>query len=159
MSVRLHLLAAALGAGLALAATHAKAAGAPHADDFATLDINHDGYLSRSEAARTGFGRAFDQGDTNHDGRLDRDEYVKAGAVYDRIRVAAYVEDSVITAKVKAKLLAEEKLKGFQIGVETDHGRVLLSGFVDSPKLRQRALQIASNVEGVLDVRSAIVVR
>ena len=131
----------------------------PHADDFATLDTDHDGYLSKSEAARTGFGRALEQGDTNHDGRLDRDEYIKAGSIHDRIRVAAYVEDSVITAKVKAKLLAEERLKGFQIGVETDHGRVLLSGFVDSPKLRQRALQIASKVEGVLDVRNAIVVR
>jgi len=159
MSVRLHLLAAALGACLALAATHAKAGGAPHADDFATLDTDHDGYLSRNEAAKMGFGRAFDQGDTNHDGRLDRDEYVKAGAVYDRIRVAAYVEDSVITAKVKAKLLAEERLKGFQIGVETDHGRVLLSGFVDNPALSERALRIASKVDGVLDVRNAIKVR
>ncbi len=134
MSARLHLLAAALGACLALAATHARSAGAPHADDFATLDANHDG-------------------------RLDRNEYVKAGAIYDRIRVASYVDDSMITARVKAKLLAEEKLKGFQIGVETDHGRVLLSGFVDSPTLRERALRIASNVEGVLDVRNGIVVR
>ncbi|HKI65442.1 MAG TPA: BON domain-containing protein [Burkholderiales bacterium] len=159
MSVRLNLLAVALGACLALAALHAKAAGAPRADDFAALDTNHDGYLSRSEAAKTGFGRAFEQGDTNHDGRLDRDEFVKAGANYDRVRIASYVDDSMITTKVKAKLVAEEKLKGFQIGVETDHGRVLLSGFVDSPKLRERALQIASKVEGVLDVRNAIVVR
>ncbi len=138
----------------------AAAAGAPHTDDFTALDANHDGYLSRAETAKMhGFGKAFDDADTNHDGRLDRDEFVKAGAIYDRIRVASYVDDSMITAKVKAKLVAEEKLKGFDIGVETDHGRVLLSGFVDSPKLRDRALQIASNVEGVLDVHNAIVVR
>jgi hyperosmotically inducible periplasmic protein len=148
-----------LAAILALGALPALA-GAPHTDDFAALDANHDGYLSRAETARMhGFGKAFDDADTNHDGRLDRNEFVKAGAIYDRIRVASYVDDSMITAKVKAKLVAEEKLKGFDIGVETDHGRVLLSGFVDSPKLRDRALQIASNVEGVLDVHNAIVVR
>lgn len=151
---------AILAAIFALAAFPAAAAHAPRSADFAALDANHDGYLSKAETAKMpGFGGAFDQADDNHDGRLDRDEYIKAGSIYDRIRIASYVDDSMITAKVKAKLLAEEKLKGFEIGVETDHGRVLLSGFVDNAQLRDRALSIASNVQGVLDVRNGISLR
>ena len=60
---------------------------------------------------------------------------------------------------MKSLLASDDFLKSFQISVETDHGRVLLSGFVDNPALRERARQIASNVEGVLDVRDAIAVR
>lgn len=143
-----------------LAALPAAGADLPRAADFAALDANHDGFLSKSELSKfSGFGSTFENADTNHDGRLDRDEFVVAGATDDRIRVVTYVDDSIITVKVKAKLLAERRLKGFDIGVETDHGRVLLSGFVDNPKLRERALHIASGIEGVLDVHNGIVVR
>jgi hyperosmotically inducible protein len=149
----------AIAAAFALVALPA-AASPGKAGDFAALDTNHDGYLSKSETRKMpGFGKAFDEADANHDGRLDRDEFVKAGAIYDRIRLGKYVDDSVITAKVKAALVKEEKLKGFDISVETDHGRVLLSGFVDSPQLRTRALKVASSVDGVRDVRDGIVVR
>ena len=43
-----------------------------------------------------------------------------------------YVDDSVITTKVKSLLAEDDFLKSFQIGVETDKGRVQLSGFVNS---------------------------
>lgn len=151
---------AIFAATFALFALPAAAASAGGAGDFAALDANHDGYLSKAETAKiAGFGKAFDEADANHDGRLDRDEFVKAGAIHDRVRLGKYVDDSVITAKVKAALVKEEKLKGFDISVETDHGRVLLSGFVDSPQLRTQALKIASSVDGVRDVRDGIVVR
>lgn len=151
---------AIIAATFALFALPAAAANAGSAGDFAALDTNHDGYLSKSETSgMKSFDKAFDEADANHDGRLDRDEFVKAGATYDRMRLGKYVDDSVITAKVKAALVKEEKLKGFDISVETDHGRVLLSGFVDSPQLRTRALKIASSVDGVRDVRDGIVVR
>lgn len=151
---------AIFAATLAMISLPAAAAGAGKAGDFAALDANHDGYLSKSETARLqGFDKPFAEADANHDGRLDRDEFIKAGAIYDRVRLGKYVGDSVITAKVKAALVKEEKLKGFDISVETDHGRVLLSGFVDSPQLRAQALKIASSVDGVRDVRDGIVVR
>ena len=151
---------AILAATFALVALPAAAASSGRAGDFAALDANHDGYLSKSETSKLkGFDNAFGEADANHDGRLDHDEFVKAGAIYDRVRLGKYVDDSVITAKVKAALVKEEKLKGFDISVETDHGRVLLSGFVDSPQLRTQALKIASSVDGVRDVRDGIVVR
>jgi hyperosmotically inducible protein len=151
---------AILAATLAAIALPATAANHVSADKFAPLDANHDGYLSRQETAGIkGFGKAFDEADANHDGRLDRDEFIKAGSIYDRMRLGKYVDDSVITAKVKAALVKEQKLKGFDISVETDHGQVLLSGFVDSPKLRTRALQIASSVDGVRSVHDGIVVQ
>ena len=151
---------AIFAATICLFALPAAAASAGSSGDFAALDANHDGYLSKAESAKiAGFGKAFDEADANHDGKLDRDEFIKAGAIHDRMRLGKYVDDSVITAKVKAALVKEENLKGFDISVETDHGRVLLSGFVDSPKLRTQALKIASKVDGVLDVRDGIVVR
>jgi hyperosmotically inducible protein len=147
-------------ATLAMIALPAAAANSGKAGDFAALDTNHDGYLSKSETSKMpGFAKAFDEADANHDGKLDHNEFVKAGAIYDRMRLGKYIDDSVITAKVKAALVKEEKLKGFDISVETDHGRVLLSGFVDSPQLRTRALKVASSVDGVRDVRDGIVVR
>ncbi|MGH8745780.1 MAG: BON domain-containing protein [Burkholderiales bacterium] len=149
-----------LAATFALVALPAAAASSSRAGDFAALDANHDGYLSKSETSKMkGFDKAFDEADANHDGRLDPDEFVKAGAIYDRIRVGHYVDDSVITAKVKAALIKEEKLKGFDISVETKGGQVLLSGFVSTPQLRVRALKIASSVDGVRDVRDGIVVQ
>lgn len=40
-----------------------------------TLDVNHDGMISRAEAQpRRGLSRRFDEIDTNHDGQLDRNE-------------------------------------------------------------------------------------
>ncbi|MGA8005314.1 MAG: BON domain-containing protein [Burkholderiales bacterium] len=151
---------AILAATFALVALPAAAASAGRAGDFAALDTNHDGYLSKSETSKLqGFDKAFSEADANHDGRLDHDEFVKAGAIYDRMRLGKYVDDSVITAKVKAALVKEEKLKGFEISVETDHGQVLLSGFVDNPQLRARAVKIAMDVDGVRDVHDGIVVR
>ena len=151
---------AIIAATVALFTLPAAAANARHASDFAALDMNHDGYLSKSETSKMkGFDKAFDEADANHDGRLDSDEFVKAGAIYDRIRLGHYVDDSVITAKVKAALVKEEKLKGFDISVETQGGQVLLSGFVNSPQLRSRAVKIAMGIDGVRDVHDGMVVR
>jgi len=145
---------------LVLAALPAAAASGSGAGNFGALDTNHDGYLSKSETAGIkGFGKAFAEADTNHDGRLDRNEFVKAGAIYDRIRLGKYVDDSVITAKVKAALIKEEKLKGFDISVQTERGEVLLSGFVNNPAQRVRAIKIASSVDGVRGVHDGIVVQ
>jgi len=65
-----------------------------------------------------------------------------------------YVDDSVITAKVKTALLQEQSLKSFEIRVETFKGRVLLSGFVSSQAQIDKALGIARKVKGVVEVKN-----
>ena len=66
------------------------------------------------------------------------------------------VDDSVITGKVKAALVADPTTKAHQITVETFKGVVQLSGFVDSSEARSRAGQVAQQVDGVKDVKNEL---
>ena len=70
-----------------------------------------------------------------------------------------YVDDSTITAKVKEAILADPQVSVMQVNVETMQGVVQLSGFVSSKTADQRALQLASKVQGVKAVKDNIVVR
>jgi osmotically-inducible protein OsmY len=70
-----------------------------------------------------------------------------------------YIDDAVITTKVKAALAADPMVKATEVKVTTYKGIVELSGFVDSPQSVQRAVEIARHVEGVREVRNALVVR
>ncbi|MDD1692015.1 MAG: BON domain-containing protein [Methanoregula sp.] len=70
-----------------------------------------------------------------------------------------YVDDSVITTKIKTELANDEFLKSFQISVETRKGIVELSGFVDSQKAKDKAGQIARGVGGVKSVKNALIVK
>jgi osmotically-inducible protein OsmY len=70
-----------------------------------------------------------------------------------------YIDDSVITSKVKAEILGDEHLKSLQIGVETNKGVVQLSGFVNSAQARQRAGEVAASVKGVSSVRNDLIVK
>ena len=65
-----------------------------------------------------------------------------------------YVDDTVITTKVKAALFNDPTLSGFEINVETFKGRVQLSGFVSSQADINRAVEIARGVEGVTEVKN-----
>jgi osmotically-inducible protein OsmY len=69
------------------------------------------------------------------------------------------VEDGVVTAKVKAALVADPVTKAHQITVETFKGTVQLSGFVESDEARSRALELARNIDGVRKVKDAMEVR
>ncbi|MET0660330.1 MAG: BON domain-containing protein [Steroidobacteraceae bacterium] len=69
------------------------------------------------------------------------------------------VDDSAITAKVKAALVGDPQTKAHQINVETFQGTVQLSGFVDSADARARALEVARNVDGVKAVKDGLEVR
>jgi osmotically-inducible protein OsmY len=69
------------------------------------------------------------------------------------------VDDSVITGKVKAALVADPTTKAHEISVETFKGVVQLSGFVDSPEARSRAGQVAQQIEGVKDVKNDLELR
>jgi osmotically-inducible protein OsmY len=70
-----------------------------------------------------------------------------------------YVDDSVITTKVKALLAEDDFLKSFQISVETYKGTVQLSGFVGSQKAVDKAGEIARSVKGVKTVKSDLIVK
>ena len=70
-----------------------------------------------------------------------------------------YVDDSTITAKVKAEILGDPALKVFQISVETFKGTVQLSGFVNSAEIRSRAGVVASRVSGVQSVKNDLIVK
>ena len=70
-----------------------------------------------------------------------------------------YVDDSVITTKVKAELAEDNFLKSFQISVETYKGIVQLSGFVNSGQAVNKAGQIARSVKGVKSVKNDLIVK
>jgi osmotically-inducible protein OsmY len=65
-----------------------------------------------------------------------------------------YVDDSVITTKVKAVLFDEPNLRSGQINVETFKGVVQLSGFVGTRADINKAVEIARSVEGVTSVKN-----
>lgn len=69
------------------------------------------------------------------------------------------IDDGVVTAKVKAKLIEDPVTKAHQINVDTFKGTVQLSGFVESDQARTRALQLARDVDGVKQVKDALQVR
>jgi osmotically-inducible protein OsmY len=64
-----------------------------------------------------------------------------------------YVDDTVITTKVKAAILGEPGLKVSEINVETFKGIVQLSGFVNSRDDMKSAIKLASAVDGVKSVK------
>lgn len=70
-----------------------------------------------------------------------------------------YIDDTVITTKVKTALLAEKNLKSTQINVETFKGRVQLSDFVSSRADAQRAIQVTQGVAGVQSVIDSMKIR
>jgi osmotically-inducible protein OsmY len=65
-----------------------------------------------------------------------------------------YVDDSVITAKVKAAIFSDSSLKVNEINVETFKGSVQLSGFVRSQADIDKAVQVARGVAGVTSVKN-----
>ncbi len=67
------------------------------------------------------------------------------------------VDDSTITTKVKAALLAEKDVNSFDIKVKTFEGTVQLSGFVDSQWQIDKAVQITSAVKGVRHVTNDLI--
>jgi hyperosmotically inducible protein len=155
-------IAAVLAAALigAAGAVQAAATDAPASTEFRRLDVNHDGYLSRDEARKLrDFDKAFREADDNRDGKLDAAEFTKAQSIHDRLAAGQFVDDSVITAKVKAALLKDLVVSALAVSVETRKGTVLLSGFVESDSQLQRAAEIAAGVQGVVTVKNSLVVK
>jgi hyperosmotically inducible protein len=83
----------------------------------------------------------------------------KAGeAVVEKVeKTGDYMEDSAITAKIKAEILSDPLLKVSQINVTTTNGVVKLSGKVDSQQSIDRAMEIARSVKDVKSVENGLV--
>ena len=69
------------------------------------------------------------------------------------------VDDSMLTASVKAKLTGDSTTKAYEINVGTQKGVVQLTGFVDSTTMKARAGELARSVDGVKEVRNDLEIR
>jgi osmotically-inducible protein OsmY len=81
-----------------------------------------------------------------------------------RESTGGYIDDAVVTAKVKTAIAGDPQLRNpiqtpLQIRVETYKGVVQLSGFVNSPEAAQRAALDASKVPGVQQVVNNLIVK
>ncbi|AKJ41283.1 BON domain-containing protein [Pragia fontium] len=70
-----------------------------------------------------------------------------------------YIDDSVLTTKVKTALLGEKNIRSTQISVTTFKGKVQLSGFVRSAEEAQAAVNAAKTVVGVHSVENSLLVK
>ncbi len=154
-------LVLALGCAAPAGAENPEAPSYPHQRPmFKKLDADGDGFVTRAEAKRLkGFEAAFTEADENRDGKLSPDEFVKAESIYSRSQAGGYLEDSMITAKVKAALVKDMPASAGAVSVETFHGRVQLSGFVDDERDVKRARELAAAVRGVSKVSSGLQVK
>ena len=156
-----NIMRACIALLMLLLCTGALAQGDPTAlpgprSDFIALDRNRDGYISKVEAlANQEVQKRFASFDMDKDGRLSESEY--ALAMEDNEK--RIVRDSLITARVKAALLAEKGIPSLSIAVETYEGRVQLSGFVKVPDMASRAGRVTASVSGVRTVHNNITVR
>ena len=74
-------------------------------------------------------------------------------------KVDNFMDDSTITAKVKAALVDHDSIKSTDISVKTDQKVVTLSGFVESQAQAEEAVKVAKGVEGVTSVSDKLHVR
>ncbi len=70
-----------------------------------------------------------------------------------------YIDDTVITSRVKSVLLNDPAVSGLSINVETFKATVQLAGFVKTVAERNRAVQLARDVKGVRQVKNDILIR
>lgn len=80
-------------------------------------------------------------------------------ATQDRESVGEVIDDTVITAKVKAALIDDEDLSASEIKVETFKGVVQLSGFVSDRSDIPKATRVADDIDGVVSVKNDLVLK
>jgi hyperosmotically inducible protein len=73
--------------------------------------------------------------------------------------VGAYVDDSVITTRVKTRFVEDKSVDASAVHVETLNGVVMLSGFAKSVTEKKMAESIATKVHGVKAVKNELSVR
>lgn len=77
----------------------------------------------------------------------------------DERSIGQRVDDGVITTRVKSKLLADQKVKGLKIDVDTLEGEVTLTGIVSSEEEAERAIELTRLVKGVVKVKNNLKVK
>ncbi len=134
---------------------------APLAAEFSKLDTSANGLLTAEEAAKDKLftKNHFAKADVDSDGTLDQNEYANYKSAAQQKVVGRVVDDSVITAKAKAEILATKDLKSLQISVETRKGEVILSGFVDNQSMKDKAEQVVAKIDGVKSVRNSLEIK
>jgi osmotically-inducible protein OsmY len=70
-----------------------------------------------------------------------------------------FLDDSVISNKVRLSILGDSKVKFGQVSVETFKGVVQLSGFVNTKEAANRAVELARRVKGVKQVNNSLIVK
>ena len=85
--------------------------------------------------------------------------FAACAATRTRESTGEYIDDSVITTKVKSLLAADDFFKSFKISVVTYKGSVQLSGFVNSKQAVDKAVEITRSVNGVKSVKNNLVVK
>jgi len=78
---------------------------------------------------------------------------------HSRESVGEYIDNSIITTKVKSKLLNSEATSGLKINVKSYKGFVVLSGIVENFNERDSAVELARKVEGVQGVKDKLTLR
>lgn len=79
-----------------------------------------------------------------------------SGAPAPSATVGTVIDDSIVSASVRAALLADPDIKGFDFKVETRKGEVQLSGFVDKQTQIDLAVTVAGTVTGVKSVQNNV---
>ncbi|HDV6333004.1 TPA: molecular chaperone OsmY [Klebsiella michiganensis] len=74
-------------------------------------------------------------------------------------KVGNFMDDSTITARVKAALIDHKDIRSTDISVKTENKVVTLSGTVDSSEQHKQALSVAKAVEGVTSVNDKLSVQ
>jgi hyperosmotically inducible protein len=131
-----------------------------YASDFKALDKDNDGTLDKAEVKHDKlFANKIKAADKDNDGTLDQAEYTEYRSQAEKKNMKRVVSDSTITSKVKAELLKDQGFKSLKVSVKTNHGVVLLSGFVDTEEQIKQAEKIARSVEGVTTVKNSLLVK
>src|SRR4030095_6445904 len=84
---------------------------------------------------------------------------VSCSSAHKKESAGQFIDSSVITTKVKAKLLTDKSINGLPITVKTYKNIVQLSGFVNTASQKRRAEEIAKNVEGVEYVQDDLIIK
>ena len=92
------------------------------------------------------------EGISKVDNRLTVDANVKPRSSGSQRDFGSKVEDATVTAKVKSKLLWNDKTDGLDVDVDTRNGKVTLSGAADTQASKDMVARIARNTEGVVAV-------
>jgi hyperosmotically inducible protein len=84
---------------------------------------------------------------------------VSCAAIEGRETAGQDVDDATISTRIRSAYVADPTVSAMQVHVETMRGVVELSGFVDSRKAEDRAVELARGQQGVVSVRDELVIR